>query len=559
MQSVALSKLIRSAQNVRKTGGQSIEDLAASIAAHGLLQSLVVVPAPKGKYEVVAGGRRLAALHQLARQGTIAKDHPVPVQIIAPEAATEASLAENVIRTPMHPADQFEAFRALIETGAGIEDVAARFGVTPTFVRQRLKLAAVSPRLMEAYRNDELTLDQLMAFTVIDDHAAQERAWFDAPHWDRQPWSLKRRLTDGEATAGDRRAVFVGLAAYEAAGGFVRRDLFNPQAAYLPDIALLDRLFAEKLEAEAEAIRAEGWAWVEVWPTWDYRAYHSYRRVFEPEDGWTDNERSRAGAIVSVWESGELRVERGLLRDDPALSDKAKDPAARKPAISAALTETLTAHRTLALRAVLATRPDIALVAVTHALTAQVLYDVPSYRLPSALEIRADRFAAALPPKVDDLDGTPAAQQVDAQKAAWTTRLPADVADLWPWLLEQSHETVMALLAFVTAQTVNAVSVGMELQQPRLAAAEKLAEAVDLDMADWWTPTAEGYFGRVTKERILEAIREADSPAAADELAGMKKSALAEEAERRLSASRWLPPILRRRQDEADELHQAAE
>jgi ParB family transcriptional regulator, chromosome partitioning protein len=149
---VPLNKLVRSSLNVRKTGAEAIEDLAASIAVHGLLQNLTVTKkSTKGKakarsrdaayrYEVVAGGRRLAALQFLAKQKRIPKDYAVPCKVVD-DNGQELSLVENTVRQPMHPADQFEAFHRLAGTGLSVEDIAARFGLTPLFVAQRLKLA----------------------------------------------------------------------------------------------------------------------------------------------------------------------------------------------------------------------------------------------------------------------------------------------------------------------------------------------------------------------------------------------------------------------------------
>jgi ParB family chromosome partitioning protein len=77
----------------------------------------------------------------------------------------------------MHPADEFEAFRALVDGGMAEADVAARFGVTEAVVSRRLRLARVSPAVMEAYRGDRLSLAQVMAFTVSDDHALQDRVF----------------------------------------------------------------------------------------------------------------------------------------------------------------------------------------------------------------------------------------------------------------------------------------------------------------------------------------------------------------------------------------------
>lgn len=160
------------------------------------------------------------------------------------------------------------AFRALVDQGIGVEEVAARFGVTPTTVRQRLKLAHVAPRLFELYRTDEITLDQLMALAITDDHAAQEQVWDSAQEWQRQPQALRRALTETKVDASsDRRALLVGVDAYTQAGGQIERDLFQPQhEGYLTDTALLERLVAEKLEALANEVRGEGWKWVEINP-----------------------------------------------------------------------------------------------------------------------------------------------------------------------------------------------------------------------------------------------------------------------------------------------------
>ena len=125
-------------------------------------------------YRDVAGARRFAALTKLAKDKAISKTFGVPCRVIDSEASTESSLAENIIRQNMHPADQFEAFRRLVDEGTGVEEVAARFGVTATFVRQRLKLANVAPRFIELYREEKITLEQLMALAITDDHSAQE-------------------------------------------------------------------------------------------------------------------------------------------------------------------------------------------------------------------------------------------------------------------------------------------------------------------------------------------------------------------------------------------------
>jgi ParB family transcriptional regulator, chromosome partitioning protein len=207
---------VPSKANVRKTGGEiGIEELAANIKALGLLQNLSVRPTENDKFEVVAGRRRLLALKRLAKEKAIAKTEDIACNVLADgEDACEISLAENVMREPMHPADQYEAFKAMADAGKGPEEIAARFGCSPMTVKQRLKLASVSPALLDAYRAGEMTLDQLMAFTMSDDQEAQERVWSELAAWNRDPSTIRRNLTQEHVEASDRRARFVGIDAY---------------------------------------------------------------------------------------------------------------------------------------------------------------------------------------------------------------------------------------------------------------------------------------------------------------------------------------------------------
>lgn len=109
---VPLSRLVSrpTGRNVRKTPRMSIPELAASIQRVGLLQNLIVIAAAqRGEgsehYEVVAGGRRLAALKLLAKKRRISKEWDVPCLLVADGTTRTASLTENVQREAMHPAD----------------------------------------------------------------------------------------------------------------------------------------------------------------------------------------------------------------------------------------------------------------------------------------------------------------------------------------------------------------------------------------------------------------------------------------------------------------------
>lgn len=272
LMSIPVSRLVPSAHNARKTNGEDVQDLVASIRAQGVLQNLIVCPVhdrkgrPTGDYEVVGGGRRLRALKLLVAAKEIGPDEEVLCRVKESRAAAEASLAENVVREAMHPADEFDAFRALAEQGASPADIASRFGVSALTVRRRLKLADLHPQLIELYRAGEATLEQLMALTVSDDRDEQLRVWEGASPWHRNPSSLRAALVAAEVDASsDPLARLVGLDAYEAAGGKVRRDLFDDEAGgYIQDAALLARLADEKLCAASELVRDEGWGWVEV-------------------------------------------------------------------------------------------------------------------------------------------------------------------------------------------------------------------------------------------------------------------------------------------------------
>ena len=299
---VPLSRLRLSPRNARKTGGQDIEGLAASIAAHNLLQNLTVTPGENdNEYQVVAGGRRLAAMQLLRDRGQLAPDYSVPCKLIADDdVALEASTAENTLREAMHPADQFDAFKNMVEAKKPIPDIAAHFGVTEAYVRQRLKLGNVSSKLLKAYREGQMTLEQLQVLTLTDDHKQQEKVWFSAAGYQREPYNLRHQIIRSEARGDSLVARFVGLQAYEAAGGPVRRDLFSSSdEVFLCDRALLDRLAMDKLTAIAAKESEDGWSWVQPHINLDYDKLAAFGHLgLEPKRSKpTEAERERIKEI----------------------------------------------------------------------------------------------------------------------------------------------------------------------------------------------------------------------------------------------------------------------
>ncbi|SHF59109.1 chromosome partitioning protein, ParB family [Acidocella aminolytica 101 = DSM 11237] len=639
---IPFDRLVLSQSNVRRVkAGVSIEELAADIARRTLLQSITVRPvlddkgAETGLFEIPAGGRRYRALELLVRQKRLAKTAPIPCVVRTEGIAEEDSLAENVQRAPLHPLDQFRAFQALREKGQSEEEIAAVFFVAVSVVKQRLRLAAVSPRLLEVYAEDEMNLDQLMAFSVGPDHQRQEQVWEAMQRsYNKEPYQIRRMLTEGAVRASDKRAQYAGED-YVAAGGPIMRDLFQQDdGGWLQDAGLLVRVVAEKLERDADALRAEGWKWVETATEFPYGHSYGLRRIagtrrqlteqeivqvealraeaerIEEEAAAADEvsddadaclaeieaeidalthrppvydpaEMAMAGVFVSIDGSGALRVERGYVRpeDEPVVVEEAdeaalagegsgvadddSDPAMPesriivahvgdaaepeveeedgiKPLPDRLLTE-LTAYRTLAMREALGNELGIAYLALLHALCLRLFY---RYGAESCLEVEAKSvmFGAQAPGLAD----TPLATRVDARHEAWAAQLPEDSAELWDALANLDTDSREALFAHCVALTLNATHDVYNRRPRALAHAGRLAEILTLDLAAaGWAPNVDNYLGRVTKARILEAVREAKGEQAAQRLENLKKGDMAEAAAQALAGTGWLPEALR--------------
>ena len=318
---IPLSRLRPSSRNVRQSGGTAIPELAASIARVGLLQNLTVITSHDGQwFEVVAGRRRLAALRLLVKRHKLAKDHPVPCLLVPDTSARTVSLSENVQREAMTPVDELFAWKALVAEGRSLEDIAADFGVTPLVVKRRLRLANVSPRLLTDYQQGAVSLEQLMALAITDDHAAQEAAFYEVPQWQRHPESLRDHLTRDEVDASrDALARFVGVEAYEAAGGGIRRDLFadEQKGVLLTDAGLLEKLARDRLADAAESVRAESWSWVEVTPRVSSAELHTFQRARRSRREPTKAEAKR----IEKLEAEQARLQDKLDDEDDDLSD----------------------------------------------------------------------------------------------------------------------------------------------------------------------------------------------------------------------------------------------
>jgi ParB family chromosome partitioning protein len=632
---IPFNKLLLSQSNVRRVkAGVSVEELADDIARRGLLQGLSVravvdqAGVETGMFEIPAGGRRYRALELLVKQKRLAKTAPVPCVVREGGIAEEDSLAENIQRAPLHPLDQFRAFLVLREKGQSEEEIAAAFFVSVNVVKQRLKLASVSPALLDVYAEDGMTLDQLMAFTVSGDHERQEQVFERLKaSYDKQPYTIRRMLTEGAVRASDKRAQFIGVDAYEAGGGRVLRDLFQgDDGGWLQDVALVDQMVAEKLKAESEAIAAEGWKWIEVAPDFAYGHTFGLRQLrgenvkltpeeeasrdalqaefdqlsdeFQDADDLPDQvderlseletalegfsnrpvvfdaaEVARAGAFISIGADGQLRVERGYVQPEDELAVEPESDASVEggderamaasyegveTTVSAApeaepeedeglspisdrLMTELTAHRTLGLRHALGERPDAAFLAALHVLTLKTFYH---YGSDSCLEL--DVKSVSFGTQAPGLNDSASAEAIRARHESWAKALPKESADVWDALEEWDGDSKAGLFAHIVSLSVNAVCEPWNRRPRAFAHADRLAQAVDLDMAAaGWKPTVDNFLGRVTKARILQAVAQAKGQRAADRIEHLKKGDMAAEAETLLADTGWLPEPLR--------------
>src|ERR1700730_12849185 len=322
---IPFNKLVLSQSNVRRVkAGVSIEQLAESIALRTLLQSLSVRAVvdgdgkETGMFEVPAGGLRYRALELLLKQKRMAKTQPVPCVVRDDGLAEDDSLAENDERVGLHPLDQFRTFKLLRDAGMSEDDIAARHFVSSAIVKQRLRLASVSPKLHEVYAEDGMTLEQLMAFSVTADQARQEQVWDNVSRSQLdEPYQSRRMLTENTVRASDRRAQFIGLDVYEQAGGAVMRDLFeHDDGGWLQDVPLLDRLVTNRTNAQSETIAAEGWKWIAVAVNFPYGHTDDLRELDGVPSDLTDDERASVDA---------LKAEHDKLEADYAEADELPD------------------------------------------------------------------------------------------------------------------------------------------------------------------------------------------------------------------------------------------
>ncbi|WP_437186540.1 ParB N-terminal domain-containing protein [Planctomicrobium sp. SH668] len=593
-QVIAASKLEKSPLNARRTmvkGGT--EELKASILSHGLMQNLVVTDASDGLFHVIAGGRRLEAIHSLQAEGKLPQDFAVPCQVVTDESALEMSLAENVVRLAMHPADQFEAFAELINKGHTAAEVATRFGIEESLVHKRMKLARIAPELFEEYRNDEMTLECLMAFAVTDDHDRQLKVYQFLQDWQKEdPGAIRDALTEKMIEASSKLARFVGLEAYTAAGGSTHADLFG-EDIYLEQPDLLHALAEQKLDAIRQELEAEGWGWIEINPERDYSLISSCKRLrpqlvnapselldlkarldaeleeieqmleetesdesFDRQQelqdqldeveeklaafiGFDSDQKRLAGCFVSIGQDGTPFFDKGLVKPEHRKEltrfmgeddDTRPEKVKPKPPLSASLCCDLAAARLEAAQVELAKHPAVTFDLLVFQVASLMLGDSDS------VDEGADvRFQIPRQDRSDDEEPTIAgdafASIANALPVEWLQ--PTSEVARFEAFRSLPDAAKHELLAYCMARTL----------KPKLAStAEEDVTAYDValsltsgNVADYWRPTSENFLGRITREQLLAVGREVLGEAWAHSRAGDKKASLVGQLHRAFS------------------------
>lgn len=601
IQTIKLSQLVPSKRNVRRRSDAAADaQLRADIEARGLLQNLIVTAnkKPRGTFAVEAGGRRHAALKTLAAEGKLAVDFAVPCLVLDDlgSAVSEASLAENFQKLALNPADECLAFEHFIELGSDVEGVARRFGVTVRFVEGRLRLASLAPVVFQALADGEITLDIAKAYASTPDRERQAHVFdqLSRGYGGAHPDSIRRMMTQATVSAADPRARLVGEDAYLAAGGRIDRDLFADDAStrWL-DIAILERLANEKMEAAAAALAAEtGFAWIR--PTLDryvdWQQTDGLQRVELETPPLSDAEQEQVASFeaeaatkVALLEDEESNdEERQAAEADLESLEQAIEAITDKPPVLAEeLRPTVGAflvlgadgqprlHQTL--YAERADRPDgdiddaveepesgPRVLGLSQRLTDELAIqrrDIlavhvaadPDFALDLAIFLMVDRkpghgvehYASSLSarPPQDPVVGfkTPAATatlaRAEAAEALERSWAAMDTVEgRFDAFRALGSDQRAAWLGQTVAGSLDATIAGTGPGACRFH--DHLGSLLGIDVAAWWRPTAANFFDKVTKPIMFEALTEIDGPALAARYGNAKKADLAAACEK---------------------------
>lgn len=529
------------------------------------LQNLIGYEVDDGTIAIPAGGRRLTGFQMQRDKGKISPDHPVKVMLIPEALAAQASLIENEHRAAPHLADIYSAYANLRSSGMSVEEIALSQGVPVSGVQKLLALADVSPKLFDLFRQNSVSLATMQALASVPDHARQEAAWTATKHQseDYRHYSIRRILAADEMPACSVLARYVKLADYEAAGGEVRRDLFaeDDDGVYVTNPALLTQLAATKLERsrKAKGLTQEGWGWIEYIPTFTQdmrKAYGGAQNSTDSTEEWDASVKALTGCVVHLQGDGTIAIERGLVRAEQrkalaALKKQSKAegqeikglslPAAdTRPEHSQALLDRLAAQKVAAIQAELLKRSELP----TRLFVAQMAGSVFGHRDHSKRWFDADINSAAADLISTDaaLESSEAWKAIQAHEQMWKGLVPTDAQELTAWILEQPMDLVTRLQSYLVARSFYRYGSSWNYNGGKHI--DSMAQLVDLDMAQWWTPTATSYFNHVSKAQIADALIASGETVVAGSMDDMKKGEFAKAAELAIAGKGWLPSPL---------------
>lgn len=605
-------------QNARITPRtqEEIEEMAISIEATGLLQNLVVHRMADGRYGAAAGETRRLGMDLLMVQGRSAAGVPVtpefivPVLVVDEQDAYAISVAENVRRTNLQPADQLENIRLLATKGTPPEQIGAILGFSTLHVKKCLKLTTVAPALLELLKTNQINFDQLAALGATDDHLRQIQAWDKGKYDDhfRTPKALRKIVLADEVSAADSQLVnFVGIDAYQAAGGEIREEMFVDDVI-LTDPLKLETLAIAKLQAVADDVaKNEGWAW-SVGRTREAKRYTDDEKTFEipwvttrltseqkaemdqllaeqellddmldatgldADDEWEHaprveqieariNEinaaaelnqwppevRAKAG-IIAYLKDGQIQIQRGLMKvEDIKQQEKANREEIKKntPPSEKGLSQVLVAS--LSAERTLAVSAALAqntnVAIALHTFTLARRVFDKGYFYVLHTSVESMRSGCLSQSEEAGSASGIANQKLNEMHESWLNQFPENWSDSFEWLLAWPQGDVLGLLAYCISHGLDGRD--SYLKDKRVGTKlDSVEKALDFQIGEWWKPTSDNYFSRIGKDQIVDALNSAGESGKAKDAEGMKRKEAAEFAAAVLSETGWLPSCM---------------
>jgi len=601
IKNIALNKLVISDNNVRVVKPEKAKDmeLIASIKSHGLVQNLVVIEQDKsGCYEVIAGGRRLAALQHLKSKGDIKGTYSVPCAVNDGSNITAVSLAEN-LKATMHPADEFMAYQKMIDEGKLVKDIACEFGVTQTHVKRRLKLASVAPEIIKAFRDNEISLEVVMAFTVGENHESQMGCYMELYPNQLHENRIKGMLLDDTIRDSAGIVKLVTLKAYKKAGGAVICDMFESNT-FINNVELLNSLAMDLFESKCEEVLLSGWKWCEIGYK-SHENHHNLKRLNAKigklpkelsdnlksklteqktleeidADDWTDandvredelydeiesleneqdeyraftkKQKSVSGVVVDVDSMGRITLEMGFVKSEDmgaAFPPSKSDPkgvgdvdmslASEEPIESNALITDLNNFHLQAIQSVVIGDDDLTYDLMVFTLSRNILGEAGWYD--RAIDLSSKASYLSLTAYIDETE--PAKVITDYLNSLDTSWLGYELeGDKFNAFRGLTRNQKKHILSYCVAISMNSSS-GCEVT-------DKIKDILSFDLKQHWKPTKDNYFSRVKQTNLLKIAKEQIGDEFADEHKNSTKGQLVDLLEGRDEMIGWMPSFLK--------------